>query len=26
VCVANPDAVPGRINPPGTPASRYHAD
>jgi catechol 2,3-dioxygenase-like lactoylglutathione lyase family enzyme len=26
VCVANPDAIPGRINPPGTPASRYHAD
>jgi catechol 2,3-dioxygenase-like lactoylglutathione lyase family enzyme len=26
VCVANPDAVPGRINPPGTPASRYHDD
>ncbi len=24
VCVANPDAVPGRINPPGTPAARYH--
>ncbi|MFN8036815.1 MAG: VOC family protein [Acidimicrobiia bacterium] len=22
VCVANPDAVPGRFNPPGTPASR----
>jgi catechol 2,3-dioxygenase-like lactoylglutathione lyase family enzyme len=26
VCVANPDAVPGRINPPGTPAARYHPD
>lgn len=24
VCVANPDAVPGRINPPGTPSTRYH--
>lgn len=24
VCVANPDAVPGTINPPGTPATRYH--
>jgi catechol 2,3-dioxygenase-like lactoylglutathione lyase family enzyme len=24
ICVANPDAVPGRINPPGTPAARYH--
>lgn len=24
VCVGNPDAVPGRINPPGTPAARYH--
>ena len=23
VCVANPDAVPGAQNPPGTPASRY---
>lgn len=23
VCVANPDAVPGVINPPGTPARRY---
>lgn len=23
VCVANPDAVPGRHNPPGTPAPRY---
>ena len=26
VCVGNPDAVPGRINPPGTPAARYHGD
>lgn len=24
VCVANPDAAPGRVNPPGTPAARYH--
>lgn len=24
LCVANPDAVPGRVNPPGTPATRYH--
>ena len=24
VCVANPDAVPGQVNPPGTPAARYH--
>jgi len=24
VCVGNPDAAPGRINPPGTPAARYH--
>lgn len=24
VCVGNPDAAPGRINPPGTPATRYH--
>lgn len=24
VCVANPDAVPGVHNPPGTPARRYH--
>lgn len=24
VCVGNPDAEPGRINPPGTPATRYH--
>jgi catechol 2,3-dioxygenase-like lactoylglutathione lyase family enzyme len=23
VCVANPDAVPGAFNPPGTPAKRY---
>jgi catechol 2,3-dioxygenase-like lactoylglutathione lyase family enzyme len=23
VCVPNPDAVPGRFNPPGTPAARY---
>jgi catechol 2,3-dioxygenase-like lactoylglutathione lyase family enzyme len=23
VCVANPDAEPGRFNPPGTPATRY---
>ncbi len=23
VCVANPDAVPGAMNPPGTPAARY---
>jgi catechol 2,3-dioxygenase-like lactoylglutathione lyase family enzyme len=23
VCVANPDAVPGRMNPPGTPAAGY---
>ena len=23
VCVANPDAVPGQFNPPGTPAARY---
>ncbi len=23
VCVANPDAAPGRSNPPGTPATRY---
>ncbi len=26
VCVANPDAVPGVHNPPGTPSARYHAD
>ena len=25
VCVDNPDMVPGRMNPPGTPAARYHA-
>lgn len=24
VCVANPDAVPGKVNPPGTPAARFH--
>ena len=24
VCVANPDAEPGVLNPPGTPSSRYH--
>lgn len=24
VCVPNPDAVPGKFNPPGTPAARYH--
>jgi hypothetical protein len=23
VCVANPDAVPGQMNPPGTPAAGY---
>ena len=23
VCVTNPDAVPGQLNPPGTPAARY---
>jgi hypothetical protein len=23
VCVANPDAQPGAVNPPGTPAARY---
>jgi hypothetical protein len=23
VCIANPDAVPGVFNPPGTPAARY---
>src|SRR4051812_37400230 len=23
VCVPNPDAVPGQLNPPGTPAARY---
>lgn len=26
VCVANPDAVPGVMNPPGTPAARYSSD
>ena len=26
VCVQNPDALPGRINPPGTPAARYHGE
>jgi catechol 2,3-dioxygenase-like lactoylglutathione lyase family enzyme len=25
ICVANPDAVPGVLNPPGTPAARYSA-
>lgn len=25
VCVTNPDAVPGQVNPPGTPAARYVA-
>lgn len=25
VCVTNPDAVPGVVNPPGTPAARYTA-
>ena len=25
VCVANPDAQPGVLHPPGTPSSRYHA-
>ena len=24
VCVVNPDAVPGQMNPPGTPSPRYH--
>ena len=24
VCVENPDRVPGIVNPPGTPAARYH--
>ena len=24
VCVQNPDAQPGAVNPPGTPAARYH--
>ena len=23
LCIANPDAVPGQLNPPGTPAARY---
>jgi catechol 2,3-dioxygenase-like lactoylglutathione lyase family enzyme len=26
VCVANPDARPGVVNPPGTPARRYHPE
>ena len=26
VCVANPDAVAGKINPPGTASARYHSD
>jgi catechol 2,3-dioxygenase-like lactoylglutathione lyase family enzyme len=26
VCVANPDAVPGVLHPPGTPAKRFHPD
>ncbi|HUP73462.1 MAG TPA: VOC family protein [Acidimicrobiales bacterium] len=26
VCVGNPDAVPGVVNPPGTPSRRYHLD
>jgi catechol 2,3-dioxygenase-like lactoylglutathione lyase family enzyme len=26
VCVGNPDAVPGVVNPPGTPARRYHPE
>ena len=25
ICVANPDARPGVVNPPGTPSPRYHA-
>jgi len=25
VCVTNPDAEPGALNPPGTPARRYHS-
>jgi len=25
VCVVSPDAVPGVVNPPGTPAARYHS-
>jgi len=24
LCVANPDAVAGKVNPPGTPSERYH--
>ena len=24
VCVTNPDAEPGVLNPPGTPSPRYH--
>jgi catechol 2,3-dioxygenase-like lactoylglutathione lyase family enzyme len=24
VCIANPDAEPGAVNPPGTPSRRYH--
>jgi len=26
VCVGNPDAVPGVLNPPGTPSRRYHPE
>ena len=26
LCVGNPDAVAGQVNPPGTPAARYHDD
>jgi catechol 2,3-dioxygenase-like lactoylglutathione lyase family enzyme len=26
VCIANPDAVPGVMNPPGTPAARYSVE
>lgn len=26
VCVTNPDAVPGVVNPPGTPSRRYHPE
>jgi catechol 2,3-dioxygenase-like lactoylglutathione lyase family enzyme len=26
VCVTNPDRRPGVVNPPGTPAARYHGD
>ena len=26
VCVGNPDAQPGVVNPPGTPARRYHPE